>query len=148
MFSFFILQWRRETQKITVPIQPSQWCALGLVLGLKEEVLYRTEVEQAYKLANCKQGKTFSGNGWSLIQLHRGKMSLKLYPALVSRKRQSRLGWNSTLPILLSLMTTSHFSALPDQQKQLMSTVYICQLLPLWPPPQQQSTSYSATLCL
>ena len=34
----------------TVPIQPAQWYTLELQLGLKEEVLNRTEVDQSSEM--------------------------------------------------------------------------------------------------
>ena len=69
MLSFFVLQWlRKGDHSGIVPIQPSQWYTLGLAQNTS---------------------KPCSGNGRSLIQLSRGKMSLKLDPELVSRKQQS-----------------------------------------------------------
>ena len=41
----------------TVPIQPAQWYTLGLALGLEEEVLNSTEVDQSHKHPKY----TFSG---------------------------------------------------------------------------------------
>ena len=39
----------------TVPIQPAQWYTLGLALGLEEEVLNCTEVDQSHKHPKYKQ---------------------------------------------------------------------------------------------
>ena len=39
----------------TVPIPPAQWYTLGLALGLEEEVLNSTEVDQSHKHPKYKQ---------------------------------------------------------------------------------------------
>ena len=39
----------------TVPIPPAQWYTLGFALGLEEEVLNSTEVDQSHKHSKCMQ---------------------------------------------------------------------------------------------